>query len=196
MCSSYPSDSSRRYKRHSCPLGSLLLTSPVLYLQLFALSAWNEYSISQAAFWKIAAPVTGVIMAITIYHVVISQYEFRKIVRSIGRLFCRQRIDWPMSRSDAHAQKHYLEQLPLYRIKVEKCDPTTPIPSTALEAQKAQEAQEALVESAAAAVTRQASSPPSPPLPSPPPPSLPQVEYLLPLDRIYPTSRLHAKATS
>ena len=59
-------------------------------------------------------------MAVTIYVIIASQYELRKIIRFIGRLFWQWRIEPPLSRADARAQVQFLNQLPIYRIKIEK----------------------------------------------------------------------------
>ena len=175
MCFSYPSDSSRRYKRHSRPLDFLLLITPVLlYPQFFNLDGVkDDYKPTMASFWAVAAPITCIIMAITIYSVIVSQYELRKIVRSIGRLLWQWRIDLPLSQADAHRQGQFLEQLPLYRVKIEKHESLAGTPDNS--------GQSAGGSGSAAAAPES-------------PVSAPEDEYLLFPKSIDPTSCPHAQA--
>ena len=146
-----------------------MLITPVLYPQFFGLEALKEkYSTSQANFWAVTAPITCMIMAITLYYVISSQYELRKIVRFIGRLFWQWRIDLPLSLADAHEQKQFLNRLPLYQVKIKKYGPKAAPPSATA--------------ATASAAQAPALSPQQPP-----------AEYLRFPEGIGPTSRPHAQ---
>jgi hypothetical protein len=88
-------------------------------MKFLGLEASGDFGKFQGLFWSITAPFTGAIMAITLYYVIISQYEPRKVVRFVWRLLSEWRVGPLMDRASVHAQKRFLNGLPLYRIKLE-----------------------------------------------------------------------------
>jgi len=79
---------------------------------------------TQSLFWAISGPVTALFVTITLYYVIISQYETRKIMRFLWILLRHQRWQWPLKRADARTQMMYLCGLPKYKVKVIEDVPT------------------------------------------------------------------------
>ncbi|CCX15013.1 Protein of unknown function [Pyronema omphalodes CBS 100304] len=101
-----------------------LLTVLFLPLGFFAqffsrLEALKEFSQSQAKFWMVAGPVTGVIMIVASYYLMVSRYESRKMLLYISNWFHWRYADWPLKISDASAQEKFLNGLPKYKIRME-----------------------------------------------------------------------------
>ncbi|KAI5809212.1 hypothetical protein BZA77DRAFT_391827 [Pyronema omphalodes] len=89
------------------------------FAQFLGLEASGNFGKYQGYFWSITAPVTGAIMAVTLYYVIGSQYEWRKFWRWLGCMVWEWRVIPLMDRATIHAQKRFLNGLPLYKIKLE-----------------------------------------------------------------------------